>query len=199
MTVETPTRRSPLADYAAAFADLPEGLRVKELPFLGQFSLRVDPAGPASAAVQQLLGCELPGPCTEIRAADAEVLWLGPDEFLVLTPDAASTDLPNRLREAINDEFGSVIDVSAQRTALQLTGPLVHEVLARGCAIDLDPRVSPAGTCVQTLLAQTGIVLRVLGPASVGLLVRPSFAPYLADWLIDACAEYRRPPAILPP
>ena len=196
MTVETPARRSPLAAYAADLADLPEGLRVRELPFLGQFSLRLDPAGPAAAAVQQVLGCELPAPCTETRAANAEVqeqvqlLWLGPDEFLLLTPDA-STDLPDQLREAIGDEFGSVVDVSAQRTALRLDGPLVYEVLARGCAIDLDPQVRPAGTCVQTLLAQTGVVLRVLGSESVGLLVRPSFAPYLADWLIDACAEYR--------
>ncbi|HET9172939.1 MAG TPA: sarcosine oxidase subunit gamma family protein [Actinospica sp.] len=190
MTVETRGRRSPLAAYATDFSALPDGLRIKELPFLGQFSLRLDPAGPAAAAVKQLLGCALPEPCTETRGADAEVLWLGPDEFLILTSDA-STDLPFQLREAIGDGFASVIDVSAQRTTLRLDGPLVREVLARGCAIDLDPSVSPAGTCVQTLLAQAGVVLRVLGPASIGLLVRPSFAPYLADWLIDACAEYR--------
>jgi hypothetical protein len=32
-------------------------------------------------------------------------------------------------------------------------------------------------------------VLRVLGLTSFYLLVVPSFARYLADWLIDACAE----------
>lgn len=188
MTVEAPTRRSPLADYAAKFAALPDGLRVRELTFLGQFSLRVDPASPAAGAVQRVLGCGLPAPCSETGSDQAKVLWLGPDEFLVLT---SSDGLPRRLREAIGDEFASVIDVSAQRTTLQLDGPLTREVLARGCAIDLDPRVSPVGTCVQTLLAQTGVVLRVLGQTSVGLLVRPSFASYLADWLIDACTEYR--------
>ena len=192
MTVETPVRHSPLADYAEAFADLPVGLRVTETPFLGQFSLRLDPAGPVADAVQRMLGCLLPAPCTETRSPHSEVLWLGPDEFLVLTPADAQSDLPQLLREAIGEEFASVIDVSAQRTTLRLDGPLVHEVLARGCSLDFDPRVSPVGTCVQTLIAQTGVILRVLGPATISLLVRQSFAAYLADWLIDACAEYRR-------
>lgn len=197
MTVETPTRHSPLAGYATAFAELPDGLQVKELPFLGQFSLRLDPASPAAAAVQEVLGCQLPAACTETASEHAQVLWLGPDEFLVLTPADSEEDLhlfqslPRRLREAIGEEFGSVIDVSAQRTAVSLEGPLTREVLARGCAIDLDPRVSQAGLCVQTLIAQTGAILRVFSPTSVSLLVRPSFAPYLADWLIDACDEYR--------
>lgn len=154
-----------------------------------QYSLRLDPTAPIAAAIQQVLGCPLPAPCTETSSADANVLWLGPDEFLVLT---TSTALPQQLRDAIGDEFASVIDVSAQRTTLLLDGPgtQVRDVLAQGCAIDLDPRVSPPGTCVQTLIAQAGVVLRVLGPTSISLLVRPSFAPYLADWLADACSEF---------
>ena len=136
----------------------------------------------------------LPAACSETGSDATRVLWLGPDEFLVLTPADDARDLPRLLREAIGEEFGSVIDVSAQRTAVSLDGPLTREVLARGCSVDLDPRLSPAGLCVQTLIAQTGVILRVFSPTSVGLLVRPSFAPYLADWLIDACAEYRERP-----
>jgi sarcosine oxidase, subunit gamma len=194
VTVETPIRHSPLSGYAAAFAELPDGLRVTELPFLGQFSLRLDPASPVAAAVEEVLGCRLPAACSETGSDATRVLWLGPDEFLVLTPADDARDLPRLLREAIGEEFGSVIDVSAQRTAVSLDGPLTREVLARGCSVDVDPRVSPAGLCVQTLIAQTGVILRVFSATSVGLLVRPSFAPYLADWLIDACAEYRERP-----
>jgi sarcosine oxidase subunit gamma len=191
VTVETPTRRSPLAAYEDAFADLPEGLRIEELAFLGQYSLRTDPAGDAADAVQRALGCRLPEPCTGTRSADAEVLWLGPDEYLVLTAPDSTQAL--RLRAEIGEGSASVINVSAQRTTLLLDGRLTRELLARGCALDLDPGVSPAGTCVQTLLAQTGVVMLVDGPDRVRLLVRSSFAAYLADWLIDACAEYREP------
>ena len=36
---------------------------------------------------------------------------------------------------------GTVVDVSAHRTLLELSGPRVPELLAGGCSIDLDPRV----------------------------------------------------------
>jgi sarcosine oxidase subunit gamma len=61
-----------------------------------------------------------------------------------------------------------------------------------GCA---RARVAPTGTCITTLLAQTGIVLQVLD-AEAGdfqLLVRSSFAGYFASWIADAAAEYADP------
>ena len=167
------------------------GLQVEEDLFLTQLSVRLDPASTAAAAVELVLGCSLPTPCTFTRSEQADVLWLGPDEFLILAPTDTRDELQQRLRAAIGDEFASVIDVSAQRTTLRMCGPLTREVLAHGCAIDLDPRTSPAGTCVQTLLAQTGVTLLVHTPTSISLLVRPSFAPYLTAWLTDACTEYR--------
>lgn len=172
--------------------ETPVGLQVDEGLFLTHLSLRLDPVSPAATAVEQVLGCPLPTPCTFTSSEQADVLWQGPDEFLILAPTNARSDLPQRLRAAIGDEFASVIDVSAQRTTLRLSGPLTQDILARGCAIDLDPRTSPAGTCVQTLLAQTGAILLVHAPTSISLLVRPSFAPYLAAWLTDACTEYRQ-------
>ncbi|WP_256356219.1 sarcosine oxidase subunit gamma family protein [Streptomyces sp. PKU-EA00015] len=69
----------------------------------------------------------------------------------------------------------------------------VRTVLAQGCAIDLDPRVTPVGSCLTTVLAQAPItlVVRGEGASSVWLMVRSSFASYLATWLVDACTEYR--------
>lgn len=169
-------------------ADALNGFHLEELPFLTQLSLRAGPGGPAAAAVETALGDPLPAPCTLTRARDADVLWLGPDEFLLLAPPGRQPYLAHELRKAIGPEFASVTDVSAQRTTLDLSGPGVTGVLARGCAIDLDPRVSPPGTCVQTLLARTGVILVVDGPGRIRLLVRPSCAPYLTDWLADASA-----------
>ena len=85
-------------------------------------------------------------------------------------------------------EFGTVTDVSAQRTTIVLSGPRARDLLARGCAIDLDPSVAPPGTCVSTLLAQTGVLILVERD-DVLLLVRSSFASYLARWLEDAALD----------
>ena len=189
--------RSPLEGWGPAFARLPGQVQIAEIPFLTQLDLRVEPDGAAAAAVGKALGGELPAaPCTATRGTssrtgDVEVLWLGPDEWLVLAEPWRQRELEDLLRAAIGGGHGAVADVSAQRTALSLSGPAARELLARGCAIDLDPRVAPAGTCVQTLLARTGvtIVVRDERAGEFLLLVRASFAQYLAAWLVDACTE----------
>lgn len=192
MTAETPTRHSPLAAWRDRLAGLPAGLRARELPFLTQLSLRARPGGPAARAVETALGTTLPGPLRAGMSGDAEVLWMGPDEWLLVAPEGRQDTLGARLRAAIGDEFGTVTDVSAQRTTLALSGHLVRTVLAHGCALDLDPRVTPAGSCLTTLLAQAPVtlVVREEAAADVRLLVRSSFASYLATWLVDACTEY---------
>ncbi|MFJ9712307.1 MULTISPECIES: sarcosine oxidase subunit gamma [unclassified Streptomyces] len=193
MTVETPARFSPLAEWQDRLAQSPAGFRVRELPCLTQLTLRVPPGGAAAKAVESCLGVTLPGPLRAELSGDVEVLWMGPDEWLLVAPDGRQDDLLARLRSAIGDEFATVTDVSAQRTTLALSGDLVRTVLAQGCAIDLDPRVTPVGSCLTTLLAQAPVTLVVHDGAACGvrLLVRSSFASYLAAWLVDACTEYR--------
>lgn len=185
-------RRSPLARYGTALAGLP--IVVQERPFLCQLNVRVDPDSVEAERVAKALGGVLPiVPCTAVRLDEVEVLWLGPDEWLLVAPGVDREALTATVRDAIGSGDGAVTDVSAQRTALQLTGPLVREVLARGCSIDLHPAATPAGSCVQTLLAQTGVILvvREETASDILVLVRASFAEYLADWLIDACTELR--------
>jgi sarcosine oxidase subunit gamma len=187
-------RRSPLSGWSAALAELPDAVRVRELPFLTQLNMRLDPASAAAIAVGKALGVDLPTvPCTSARAGDNEVLWHGPEEWLVLAPAGSEQQLATALREALADEHGAVTDVSAQRTAVQLSGTAARDVLASGCSIDLHPKVSPVGTCVQTLLAQTGVTIVVRDDTATDflLLVRSSFAEYFAAWLVDACADYR--------
>ena len=59
--------------------------------------------------------------------------------------------------------------------------------LAAGCALDLHPRMFRAGCCAQTLLAKVPVILDQLdGSPTFHVLVRASFAAYLADWLVDA-------------
>ena len=68
--------------------------------------------------------------------------------------------------------------------------------MAKGCSIDLHPRVFVSGSAAQTTVGLAGVILLALtadGDADQGdylLLVRSSFARYLADWLLDAAAEF---------
>ncbi|GAB2835213.1 sarcosine oxidase subunit gamma [Lentzea nigeriaca] len=184
---------SPLFAWTDRLAALP--VNASERPFLSQLTVRAsDPA--AIAAMGAVLGVGFPAvPCTFTAGSgefgDVEVLWLGPDEFLVVAAPDLQIPIEEALRGALGSARGSVVDTSAQRTTVVLEGPHVRDVLAHGCSVDLHPSAAPAGTCVQTLLARTGVILLVTGADSVTLLVRSSVAEYLAAWLSDACVEYQ--------
>ena len=175
-------RRSPLAGVADRLAKVTGAITMAEIPFLTQLNVRRDRDAPA--------GFPFPTqPCTSARSGDVDVLWLGPDEWLVVGPPGAAERLTGKLRSAVGAEHASVVDVSAQRTTLELSGPRVLDLLAAGCAIDLHPRVFGPGDCVQTTLAHAPVVL-LRRDAAFWVLVRASFAAHLADWLIDASVEY---------
>jgi sarcosine oxidase subunit gamma len=165
---------SPLSTWTPASPVL------REVPFLTQVNLRSG----TPAAFEPVLGVSPPTvPGAVAAAADLAVLWLGPDEWLVVGPPSAP--VAERLAEAAKGEFASIVDVSAHRTAIDVTGPRAWDLLAHGCALD---GVAP-GHCAQTLLARAGVILWGLEDG-YRVLVRSSFARYLAAWLDDASVEY---------
>jgi len=157
-----------------------------------------DPAGPVPAALGTELGLAWPGtPGTLATGGDGggngeggngqgvSVLWLGPDEWLVLggawsAPAAAG--LAARLRAAAPGP-AAVVDVSAGWSVLTLAGAGVPDLLAGCCALDLHPRVCPPGRVAQTLLAGVPVVLAQPARAHWLLLVRPSVLAHVTGWL----------------
>ena len=199
-TALTAPRRSPTAGAAdrLAAATVASGgaVRLAELPFLAQVNIRLDAKGEAPDSAALALGLQLPlEPNTVVRAGELTALWLGPDEWLVVGPPDTQQDLESRIRAATGDQPVAVTDVSAQRTTLLVTGPRARDLLAHGCSLDLHPRVFGAGRCAQTTLARTQIVLVARDEPRAGfwVLVRSSFAGYLADWLVDAAVEWTGP------
>jgi sarcosine oxidase subunit gamma len=195
MTEMPVARHSPLAGFASAFAQVATttngAVSLAELPFLAQVDLRADPAdGALLARLGAVVGVDLPTvPNTAVAASrdDGHVLWLGPDEWLVVDRPGTEASLEERLQAALEGGGGAVVDVSANRTTIKLAGPSAREVLEHGCSIDLHPLAFAPGRCAQTLLARAGVILlAVSSEPEYRILVRPSFATYLATWLLDA-------------
>ena len=190
---DTMERTSPLQPLATQFARLPSSVAIVEEPFVAMVDLRVDPSGPGARAAAEALGVELPtAACTATKNGDTTVIWLGPDEWLVTGTALTGPELEVRLREAVAQHGGVAVDVSGQRTTLRLRGSHSRDVLGKGCALDLHPRVFGAGTAAQTMLGQAGVILLAVSGTGEDyrILVRASFARYLADWLLDAAGEY---------
>lgn len=191
--VGTLTRTHPLQNQA--LDRLPDGLQILTKPFTAMASLRVDPAGPAAPDVAGHLGVDLPTtPSTFVETDTVRVIWLGPDEWLVASPFRTPGELEAGLREAVAGR-GAVVDVSGQRTTLRLTGEHVRDILSGGCSVDLHPRVFRRGAGAQTLLGLASVVLLALDDTATRyeVLVRSSFASYLASWLLDAAVEHGDP------
>jgi sarcosine oxidase subunit gamma len=176
--------RSPLAlrleDLATIGVRTGGGVIVEHVPSLTQVDVRVD------AAMLGRAPYPLPTtPNTAWEEGPRAALWLGPDEWLVLGPPGAGADIVGELGAAFEGSHRSIVDVSANRVALELSGPRAKEILSKGCAIDLHPRAWRPGMCAQTMLARAQVILHERSDTT-GILVRPSFADYLVDWLIDA-------------
>ncbi|MFC0448509.1 sarcosine oxidase subunit gamma [Rhodococcus jostii] len=184
---------SPLHGWDQKFSALPGSVSLAEEPFVATVDLWVDPSGPGGAAAAAMLGVDLPTtPSTRVGRGEITVVWLGPEEWLVTTRSQSPEELEDALRTAVTPHGGAAIDVSAQRTAIRLTGVHARDVLAKGCSIDLHPRVFGPGSAVQTMLGLAGVVLIALDDTGTDyrILVRASFARYLAEWLIDAAEEF---------
>jgi sarcosine oxidase subunit gamma len=190
---DTLERTSPLQPWAAQFAQLPNSVAIVEEPFVTMVDVRVNPSGPGAAAAAEVLRVELPtAASTYAKNADTTVIWLCPDEWLVTGTSLAGPKLEARLREAVAPHGGVAVDVSGQRTTLRLRGSASREVLGKGCALDLHPRAFGQGAAAQTMLGQAGVILLAVNGGGVDyrILIRSSFARYLADWLLDAAEEY---------
>ena len=187
--------RSPLAGFAAAFEQASgDEFAIAEIPLPRQLNLRVADAD----AWLDVLGVALPTiPNTSVSSRFGDLLWLGPDEWLLVSRTAFG-DLETRLRAAAGDAAVSIVDVSAGRTIISLHGSAVRQVLAHGCGLDLDAGFFAPGQCAQTMLALANVILLAphdqpsdfLDDPQFFVFVRASFAGYLATWLLDAATEY---------
>jgi sarcosine oxidase, subunit gamma len=183
-------RTHPLEAWSTAFERLPDTVGIAVEPFVAMVDVRLGAVGAEASAA---LGVDLPtAPNTCVPAGTGRAVWLGPDEWLLTSTTEAPEDLEARVRAAVLPLGGSATDVSAQRIGLRLTGARVRDVLAKGCSIDLHPRVFGRGSSAQTALGQAGVVLLALSDTGDDhlVLVRSSFAGYLADWLLDAALEF---------
>lgn len=191
-------RRSPLHRLSEEIAaGSGQGASLRELPFLAQIGLRAQPGSPAAGALESALGGPLPAGVGTVTQVDdgRRVLWLGPDEFLVIAPDEADggpdpAALTAQLAAGLGDLPGQVVDLSANRTTLELSGPHAQDVLDKSCRLDLDLVSFPVGTAVSTLLESAAVILWRTDEHTWQVMPRSSFATHVARWLLDGMREY---------
>lgn len=187
-------RRSPLSHLADQLAAVgsPATVTLRELPFRTLIDVKATDA--ATGPLEGALGVPLPERAGEVTGGQGrQALCLGPGWWLVTDQPDPHAGLEAPLADALRDAAAgaaSVVDVSAHFTTLRLTGPHARTVLEHGCSLDLHPRAFPVNGCAQTTLAKAQVVIHQTGEQEYRIMVRASFADYLARWLLDAMTEY---------
>ena len=187
-------RRSPLHDMATEMRDGGVGgeraVQLAELPFLTQVGVRIDPDSVGARGIDEALGAPLPRKVAETsRSGEHTALWLGPDEWLVVS-EADADSLVDRLRRAAGETPAQVLDLSANRTVIELTGPGARSVLEKGCPADLHPRAFADGSAIVTSLARVPLLVWKVDAEHFRVMPRASLARYVAAWLLDAVREF---------
>lgn len=167
---------------------------IRELPGLFTVDLRVAPGTPTQAAVVEALGIDLPGKPGRIQAESVSggdevyTLCLAPDWWLIVGfPEAEQKLAPLRLN---NEYHFSVVDVSGQRTTIELEGPKTREVLAHLWDQDLRDKSFPVVSVSQGLMAKAPVIVCHMAPLRYRVMVRSSFALHLWKALVDAAEEW---------
>ena len=190
---ERPPGRTALVSMTPSTHANPDGgkpgLVITELAHLGKINLRG--GTDMLPAISNHTGCAtLPASNRVVSVGDRHVVWLGPDEFLLLCEAGTETHLHSQLTLDMAGLHAAVTNVTDSLCALSLRGPAVRKVLAKGCALDLHPSQFGAGDCAQSLLAHAAVTLVAQDEDRFMLICRTSFAPYVAEWLMDAGLEF---------
>jgi len=189
---------SPLAEFSAEQESIDliasNGLTMEEQRFVGHINLRGNHKDMTFVkGVETVLGLSPPmKPNTFISSGRNAALWLGPDEYLLLVPGGKQVEVVQGLEDAFEGQHVAVNDLSSGQTIIRLQGVHARNVINKGCSLDLHPRVFVSGMCAQSHIGKaSATIMQISEVPTFDIIVRRSYADYMARWLKEAGLEYR--------
>jgi len=192
-------RESPLQHLADELAQAevtgPHAVAIREIPFATMIGIRAIPGSTSYDAIAGRLPQGLPAGVGQVAGTPdgIAVLWISPDEFLVVS-DTEQPALLATLEDALGNERGHVVDLTSNRTIVELAGPAAHNVLRKSTPTDIHPSVFPVHHAITTTLARAPVLLWRTAETTWRILPRASFAEHIAFFLMDAMREFDHEP-----
>jgi sarcosine oxidase, subunit gamma len=187
-TMQSPLHAFNLASQAQAVDDS-RGVWANEIPPLGYVSLRgssLDPVFVEKASMAT--GVPLPvEPCSFAVANGIKVLWLSPDEWMIVGGRHRLGGLTSGLSSALEGIRSQVADNSGGYTQVLLQGRNALDVLQHASVYDF-AALAP-GRVVGTTFGKSSVYAH-RADEGFCLLMRRSFADYIWRYLVRAAAPY---------
>jgi heterotetrameric sarcosine oxidase gamma subunit len=194
---DLPVRVSPLlpidGDYIVDYKNV-SLMERKSLTAVQVLSFK-DSYEEVALAIGKAVGIECPTTPGICNSNDhTQVLWNGPNTWMIIASDAESGRARGELLEVLQKAVGdlaAVVDQSHGRCGLRLGGARARQVMAKNTAIDLHPLAFAAGQCALTSVAHMNATLvQVDETPTYDLFVARSLARSFAQAIEQACAEF---------
>jgi sarcosine oxidase subunit gamma len=189
VTVASPLYHADFAGLAAL--KIEGGVTLREAKLLGHLNLR----GNANDSgflkgVKNALDLDLPlAPCSSAQNAETTIMWLSPDEWLIIIEGGTEAAVEDKLRQSLSGHF-AVSDISGAQTMLEISGKDCLQLLQKSIGYDLHLDSFPINKVIGTALAKSSAHIRRTGEYNFQLIIRRSFADYIWLWLQQSSKEY---------
>ena len=136
----------------------------------------------------EVLGMDIPRvPNTTTVHDTYSVLWLGPEEWLLIVPESDEVRIASELSHDGADGWEAAIIVSDHYSIITIQGSETAQVLAQACGIDTHPQKFSIGQCCRCAFARTTAIVRPLDSrGAYELILESSFVRYAEHWLSRA-------------
>jgi sarcosine oxidase, subunit gamma len=195
------SRRSPLFNRRPIEGE-GGALRIAERPFIGKFILRANPLE-AVEPLRAALGLGLPfDPLTSSTSGGTSFLWLGPDEWMLVTGPDTAERVAAAVLTALAGIHHQLVAVSDYYTIIEVAGPNAREALMKLTTLDLHPRAFKAGMVTGSIFGKANATIWQTADDSTDggpvfqLFIRWSMADYLWCLIANAGREWGVPEEI---
>ena len=118
------------------------------------------------------------------------LIGTAPGQWLAVAEDTSALALLAKLAAALKG-LATIVDQSDGKAVLRISGPRARDALAKGCSLDLHPRVFKPGNAATTAVALIDCVIwQVDETPTYDLAVPTSYAESFWSWLAASAGEY---------
>jgi sarcosine oxidase subunit gamma len=144
---------------------------------------------PLSSAAQAAAALSLAAPLTACVAGDVTSLWIGPDQWLLVSDRLTAPAIVAECAAALAGRLHLAVDATSALECAALEGARARELLAMGSGVDWSLASLPAGRCVRTRFARVALVAHAVGDSRFDLYVDGSHRAYLDRWFAHAVRD----------
>ncbi len=119
--------------------------------------------------------------CRATVGGGRSALWLGPDEYLLLSPAGSAEAIEAAFAASLGGSAYALVEVSHRQGGLTVAGGQSVALLNAECPLDLRLSAFPVGMCTRTLFGKAEIVLWRQAEFTFYLEYWRSFAAYVLE------------------